>query len=101
MMMKALTEILDDFDDEPDDPRAELVRRLLEYEQMRAAAADIDALPQAGRDFEWVQAAFEASSPPPPGVCGNSRSGWSARRSRSEPVPQRARISSCCRLVMR
>ena len=55
-------------DDEPEDPRAELVRRLLEYEQMRAAAADIDALPQAGRDFEWVQAAFEASAPPPPGV---------------------------------
>lgn len=55
-------------EDEPEDPRAELVRRLLEYEQMRAAAADIDALPQAGRDFEWVQAAFEASAPPPPGV---------------------------------
>jgi len=55
-------------EDEPEDPRAELVRRLLEYEQMRAAAADIDALPQAGRDFEWVQAVFEASAPPAPGV---------------------------------
>lgn len=54
--------------DEAEDPRAELVRRLLEYEQMRAAAAGIDALPQAGRDFEWVQAAFEASAPPAPGI---------------------------------
>ncbi len=41
-------------DDEEADPRAELVRRLLEYEQMKLAAAKIDALPRAGRDFEWV-----------------------------------------------
>jgi segregation and condensation protein A len=39
---------------EPEDPRAELVRRLLEYERMKQAAAQIDALPQAHRDFEWV-----------------------------------------------
>lgn len=37
-----------------EDPRAELVRRLLEYEQMKAAAAKIDQLPQALRNFEWV-----------------------------------------------
>jgi segregation and condensation protein A len=36
------------------DPRVELVRRLLEYEQMKAAAAKIDALPQAMRDYRWV-----------------------------------------------
>lgn len=36
------------------DPRAELVRRLLEYEQMKAAAAKIEALPQAMRDYQWV-----------------------------------------------
>jgi segregation and condensation protein A len=35
---------------EPEDPRAELVRRLLEYEQMKLAAAQLDALPQLGRD---------------------------------------------------
>src|ERR687896_1034594 len=34
-----------------EDPRAELVRRLLEYEQMKAAAARLNDLPQAGRDF--------------------------------------------------
>ena len=39
---------------EPEDPRAELVRRLLEYEQMKAAAARLDAMPQAGRDYEAV-----------------------------------------------
>jgi segregation and condensation protein A len=39
---------------EPEDPRAELVRRLLEYERMKQAAAKLDELPQARRDFEWV-----------------------------------------------
>ena len=42
-----------------DDPRAELVRRLLEYEQMKAAAARLNDLPQAGRDFTVVQVLFE------------------------------------------
>jgi segregation and condensation protein A len=37
------------------DPRAELVRRLLEYEQMKLAAARLDALPQLGRDFLRAQ----------------------------------------------
>jgi segregation and condensation protein A len=36
---------------EAEDPRAELVRRLLEYEQMKLAAAQLDALPLLGRDF--------------------------------------------------
>jgi segregation and condensation protein A len=39
---------------EPEDPRAELVRRLMEYERMKLAAARIDALPQARRDYEWA-----------------------------------------------
>ncbi len=36
---------------EPEDPRAELVRRLLEYEQIKLAARRIDELPHIGRDF--------------------------------------------------
>ena len=44
-----------------EDPRAELVRRLLEYEQMKAAALRIDAIPQAGRDFPLVDVLLEAS----------------------------------------
>jgi segregation and condensation protein A len=42
-----------------DDPRAELVRRLLEYEQMKLAAQRLNELPQAGRDFSVVSVAFE------------------------------------------
>lgn len=41
------------------DPRAELVRRLLEYEQMKLAAQRIDALPHQGRDFFTVQVWME------------------------------------------
>src|SRR4029079_19227608 len=33
-----------------EDPRAELVRRLLQYEQMKKAAQALDELPQVGRD---------------------------------------------------
>ncbi len=47
---------------EPEDPRAELVRRLLEYERIKLAARDLDALPQAGRDFWRVQVAVERSA---------------------------------------
>jgi segregation and condensation protein A len=42
-------------DAEEEDPRAELVRRLLEYEQMKLGAQRINELPQAGRDFALVQ----------------------------------------------
>lgn len=39
------------------DPRAELVRRLLEYEQMKMAAVRLDLLPREGRDFDWAAVA--------------------------------------------
>ncbi|MGE5090079.1 MAG: segregation and condensation protein A, partial [Candidatus Levyibacteriota bacterium] len=44
---------------EPEDPRAELVRRLLEYERMKQAARDIDALPLAERDFSTARIWFD------------------------------------------
>jgi segregation and condensation protein A len=47
---------------EPEDPRAELVRRLLEYEQMKLAAARIDALPVLGRDFLKAQVVVEQAT---------------------------------------
>ncbi len=47
---------------EPVDPRAELVRRLLEYEQMKLAAARLDALPLLGRDFLRAQVAVESTA---------------------------------------
>jgi segregation and condensation protein A len=46
---------------EAEDPRAELVRRLLEYERIKLGAARIDELPLAGRDFLRVQVAVERS----------------------------------------
>ena len=45
--------------EQDDDPRAELVRRLLEYEAMKIAALQIDALPQVGRELLVAQACFE------------------------------------------
>jgi segregation and condensation protein A len=45
--------------EEEDDPRAELVRRLLEYEQMKAAAQKLDELPRAGRDVLAIQIHIE------------------------------------------
>ncbi|SCC92341.1 Segregation and condensation protein A [Thiomonas sp. X19] len=47
---------------EAEDPRAELVRRLLEYERMKLAAQQIETLPQAGRDFWRVQVVVEKSA---------------------------------------
>ncbi|WP_167654186.1 segregation and condensation protein A [Pseudomonas duriflava] len=36
---------------EEDDPRAELIRRLQEYERFKKAAEDLDSLPRVGRDL--------------------------------------------------
>lgn len=53
--------------EEEADPRAELVRRLLAYEQMKLAAQGLDELPRAGRDFAWaylpLEIALEAKLP--------------------------------------
>jgi segregation and condensation protein A len=73
LMAAMLTEIksrmllprqIEDMEDESD-PRAELVRRLQEYERFKLAAADIDELPRAGRDT------FVALGEPP--ECGVQR----------------------------
>lgn len=42
--------------DEEEDPRAELIRRLQEYERLKAAAESLDMLPRMGRDWFSVQA---------------------------------------------
>lgn len=46
-------------EDEEHDPRAELIRRLQEYERFKKAAEDIDGLPRVGRDL------YIASAQPP------------------------------------
>jgi len=47
----------DSVDDDEDDPRAELIRRLLEYERFKQAALDLDDLPRLERDLFPTQAA--------------------------------------------
>jgi segregation and condensation protein A len=47
--------------DEAEDPRAELVRRLMEYEQMKIAGQRLNELPQAEREFFWVETLVEKS----------------------------------------
>jgi segregation and condensation protein A len=49
---------------EAEDPRAELVRRLLEYERIKLAAARLNAVPQFGRDFLKAQVFIEQSLQP-------------------------------------
>jgi len=46
-------------EEDGEDPRVELMRRLLEYEQMKLAAQKLNEMPQAGRDFELVQVIIE------------------------------------------
>jgi segregation and condensation protein A len=43
-------------DEDEDDPRAELVRRLQEYERFKQAAENLDDLPRAGRDYVVAEA---------------------------------------------
>lgn len=50
-----------DSGEEAEDPRAELVRRLLEYERMKLAALRLDELPRIGRDFLRAAAVIEQS----------------------------------------
>ena len=47
--------------DDAEDPRAELVRRLMEYEQMKLAGQNLNSLPQAEREFFWVETLVEKS----------------------------------------
>ncbi|MES2509542.1 MAG: ScpA family protein [Pseudomonadota bacterium] len=49
---------------EAEDPRAELVRRLLEYEQIKLAAHKLNEMPQFGRDFLRAQVYVEQSLQP-------------------------------------
>jgi segregation and condensation protein A len=49
---------------EAEDPRAELVRRLLEYEQTKLAAARLNEMPQIGRDVLRAQVYIEQALQP-------------------------------------
>jgi len=73
---------------EPEDPRAELVRRLVEYEQIKLGAARLDALPQLGRDFLRAQVHIEQSLAPrwPEVNADDLRAAW-------RDILQRARLN--------
>ena len=51
---------------EEDDPRAELIRRLQEYEQFKTAALNLDELPRSNRDFWVANADAPVSTRPKP-----------------------------------
>ena len=57
-----LPKVKTETNEEPEDPRAELVRRLLEYERMKMAAKSLDELPKLGNDFFLPQAVIEKST---------------------------------------
>ena len=57
-----LPEDPEDDDEQPEDPRAELVRRLLIYSRIKAAAEHLAFRPRCGRDFVYAQVAL----PPAP-----------------------------------
>jgi len=75
-------------DGEADDPRAELVRRLIEYEQIKLAAARLEKLPLLGRDFLRAQVTIEQSLAPrfPAVVADDLRAAWA-------DILQRARLN--------
>jgi len=56
-----------DSGEEVEDPRAELARRLIEYERIKFGAQQLDAVPQVGRDFlraqVWIEQAMTARLP--------------------------------------
>jgi segregation and condensation protein A len=56
-----------DSGEEVEDPRAELARRLIEYERIKYGAQRIDELPQLGRDFlaarVWIDRTVEVRLP--------------------------------------
>lgn len=64
--------------EEAEDPRAELVRRLLEYEQMKLAAQQLGQLPQYGRDFLKATVYIEQSLQPrfPDVEIGELQAAW-------------------------
>lgn len=72
--------------EEENDPRAELVRRLLEYEQIKLAALRLNDLPHAERDFALVQVWIEKNTrqQPPDVNLDDLRQAWMTIISRAK-----------------
>jgi segregation and condensation protein A len=69
-----------------EDPRAELVRRLLEYERIKKAAQQLDELPQLGRDYFSVEVWIEQTLTErvPEVNAGDLESAWRALLARAK-----------------
>ncbi len=80
--------------EEAEDPRAELVRRLLEYERMKLAARRLDDMPRAGRDFLVAHAVadFEVARALPDVSADDLREAWAA-------ILHRARLNASHRVT--
>ena len=65
-------------EDEEDDPRADLVRKLIEYEQVKLAAEELNVMPQIGRDMLGTSTYFEteANKIPPEVNMNDLYSAW-------------------------
>lgn len=48
------------------DPRQELINRLIEYEKIKLASVNLNSVPQALRDYLWIDVMVEESQPEPP-----------------------------------
>ena len=79
---------------EVEDPRAELVRRLIEYERIKLGAAQLDALPQIGRDFLPTRVTVErlATTLLPSVSADDLRSAWAQ-------IVQRAKLNQHHRIT--
>jgi len=77
-----------------EDPRAELVRRLLDYERIKKAAQQLDQLPQLGRDYlpveVWIEQVFIHRLPEVD--AGDLESAWRSLLARAK-VMQHHRIT--------
>lgn len=60
--------ISDNPDEEVEDPTTELIRRLVEYEKIKLASEQLNRIPQAGRDFNYVNLELEPFNTTPPQV---------------------------------
>lgn len=72
--------------EEAQDPRADLVQKLLAYEQMRLAAKTLDSMPQAARDFFWLDVECPVLSLPelPKVSAADLKNAWQAILRRSQ-----------------
>lgn len=57
-----------DEDDDDVDPRQELIRRLVEYEQIKQASLNLNEMPQAYRDYLWVDVMIEETEAELPNI---------------------------------